>query len=158
MDRRKGRVERLELSRCRCLDDAYHVSVLSQLRGPSAEKSACFHAGTSKLQQTWIFRGCVSTVCAHTAIFLGSLATLRRSTTVEPRVRSLDVSISTKCSLDEVQSAGFSAIPIVTGSGRQIPRSPVCLKKASAAVLLHRMAKSARGLFDARSSSISSWL
>jgi len=56
--------------------------------------------------------------------------------------------------LEEVQSAGLSAIPMATGSGSEMPLCPVCVKNACAAVLLERMANSAMGLFSASTRSM----
>src|SRR6266404_4575465 len=86
----------------------------------NAENRSFFHLGMSRPQHTWILRSC-SMAFDQTSLFLGSVATPKRSTTVVPRVRSLETSISTKCLLDEVQSVGSSAMPMVTGSGSAMP-------------------------------------
>src|ERR1700732_4255522 len=123
----------------------------------SAENRRFFHLGMSRLQHTWTLRS-RSMALAQTFLFRESVATSSRSTTVIPRVSSLETSISTQCSLEEVQSVGFSAMPISTGSGSDMPLCPVCLKNASTAVLLQRNANSARGFFRASTRSMSSGL
>src|ERR1700719_3920322 len=100
-------------------------------RGTSAKRyrkdeyNASFQRLLSSVQQTLDLHFFSSTG-AQASLFRSSLATLRRSTTVMPRVNSLCVSMSMKCSLHSVPIVGSSAIAMATGSGRQIPSSPVC--------------------------------
>src|SRR6202030_3964846 len=85
----------------------------------------------------------------------GSVATLRRSTTVMPRVRSLMVSTSTQWREEWAEKAGSRAIDIAMGSGSEMPISPDCAWLAFIATALHSMAKRARGVLKARTWSMS---
>src|SRR6267143_238644 len=87
---------------------------------------------------------------AQTSRFRSSSVTLSRSTTVMPRVRSLPVSTSMKCADCEVTIDGSIATAMATGSGKLIPCSPVCLRIASCARLLHSIANLATSVSKLR--------
>src|ERR1700730_13985016 len=119
-----------------------------------AEYRACFQRSLSIIQKIFALWPAPSTE-AQTLRLRSSWATFRRSTTVMPRVSSLCVSMSTKCSDCEVTIDGSKAMAMATGSGRDIPCSPDCSRKACWARLLHSMANLATGVPKLRTCSMS---
>src|SRR5260370_11755798 len=95
-----------------------------------AEYKACFQRELSMVQQTLALMPRFRTG-DQTARLRSLPATLRRSTTVMPRVNSLEVSTSTKCSLCCVTIVGSSAMDIATGPANEMPFSPVSSKWSS---------------------------
>ena len=86
---------------------------------------ASFQRLVSIVQQTFVL-GPLAKSWDQTARLRALAATLSLSTTVMPRVNSLLVSTSTWCSPQEVAMVGSSAMDMATGSGREMPSSPVC--------------------------------
>src|SRR4029077_20227053 len=101
--------------------------------------NSSFHRRLSIVQTIFPFRP-RATCSPQTSRFLSSPATFNRSTTVIPRVNSLSASTSQKCSDADVTIDASSATAIATGSGSDIPCSPVCTWNASCARLLHSTA------------------